>query len=346
MDVSRYQKTAELQFYVVFVTPTFLGGARGNAELRTAPFKTLLRRWWRIVNGNLSSEDLWKKESRLFGSTEKDPDIVEANKKLPKSERKPEIFGKSKVSLSIISSSDNLESNAKIDIGEIGARFGSLDLAKFLGYGAVGFKSYIKPGSQCLLSIKVPNEYKKEIIHSIFLIHLFGTIGSRSRNGWGSISLIPKNFSFNSDVFTPPVAFKEFADWNAIIKANKNYPTAIGKDENGVLCWRTKNALNYTNWEDALNHIGTVYYELLKAIKKENPDYRVLLGTARGNKRQPAQIMLKVIRLHGDNGDKYYGLIIHIPYPIQGTKLPQGDAGKFIHSFLDKNAGLEGWQRK
>ena len=88
MDVSRYIDTTELKFEVEFITPTFLGGADGNAELRTAPFKNLIRRWWRIANGHLTPEELWKKESDLFGSTEKNPDIVLENRGRKSSEKK------------------------------------------------------------------------------------------------------------------------------------------------------------------------------------------------------------------------------------------------------------------
>ena len=54
INVSRFTDTKILRFTVEFVTPCFLGGADGNAELRVAPFKNLLRRWWRIANGKLS----------------------------------------------------------------------------------------------------------------------------------------------------------------------------------------------------------------------------------------------------------------------------------------------------
>ena len=102
MDVSRYVDTTELKFEVEFITPCFLGGADSNAEIRVAPFKNLIRRWWRIANGHLSPEELWKKESELFGSTQKNPDIVEENKNKKSSEKQPEIFGKSKVELKIL----------------------------------------------------------------------------------------------------------------------------------------------------------------------------------------------------------------------------------------------------
>jgi|GEM_PF-2821479 len=163
MNVSRYIDTVELKFDVEFVTPCFLGGADGNADIRVAPFKNLLRRWWRIANGHLSPEELWKKESRLFGSTEKDPDIVEENKKLPKEKRKPETFGKSKVELKLleISPNDNYTCSEKIFIG----KNEKTDLALYTGYGSVNMgKTYIKNQTNCsfILSCPTKNEFEFE----------------------------------------------------------------------------------------------------------------------------------------------------------------------------------------
>ena len=129
MNVSRYTKqtNTELRFDVEFITPTFLGGADGNAEIRTAPFKNLLRRWWRIANGNLSPEELWQKESELFGSTEKNP----------KTEK---TFGKSKVMFGILDSNNVRYINEKIDIG----KDEYTNLAMYAGYGSANSgKNYI-----------------------------------------------------------------------------------------------------------------------------------------------------------------------------------------------------------
>mgnify|MGYP006978493258 FL=1 len=166
IDVSRYTDTTELVFDVEFITPTFLGGADGNAEIRTAPFKNLIRRWWRIVNGNLNPNELWQKESELFGSTERNPETVEQNKSRKKSEKEPEVFGKSKIDLKIkqILPSDEYKSSAHIDIGRIESKFGSMDLSKYLGYGSVGIKEYIKPKTKCTFVLTLESKYKNEII--------------------------------------------------------------------------------------------------------------------------------------------------------------------------------------
>lgn len=52
------------------ITPLFLGGAEQQPELRPAPFKGMLRYWWRAMAGRfMSIERLRQEEARIFGST-------------------------------------------------------------------------------------------------------------------------------------------------------------------------------------------------------------------------------------------------------------------------------------
>ena len=43
MIITRYHNMEELRLTVEFLTPTFLGGADQNAELRAAPFKVSVK---------------------------------------------------------------------------------------------------------------------------------------------------------------------------------------------------------------------------------------------------------------------------------------------------------------
>lgn len=348
MNVSRYTDTTELRFDVEFVTPCFLGGAYGNAEIRTAPFKNLLRRWWRIANGNLSPEELWKRESRLFGSTEKDPDIVAENKKLPKSEQKPEIFGKSKVELKIeVFPPENHTSIEKINIG----KDRSADLAMYTGYGSVNMgKTYIKPNTRCSFVLSCPSKCSEKIRETLFYIHLFGTIGSRSRNAWGSIAIVPKSFHFEPGKYFPKPVF--FID---ILSSNKHYPTCIGSDKKGMLCWQTEE--RYGSWESAFEDVAVVYHRLVSDLKNDDGEYqtkwRDLLGFATANDRLPSQLLLKICkapkRIPAGNILKgcyeYYGQIVHIPYSVEDWKDENGnqqEAWEYIHDWLDKEERLSG----
>lgn len=327
IDVSRYTNKEELTFDVEFITPAFLGGADGNAEIRTAPFKSLLRRWWRIVNGNLSPEELWKKESELFGSTEKD---MASGK----------IFGKSKVVLKIINiQQEDYLSSENINIGEDDYT----DLALYTGYGSVNMgKKYIVPKTRCSFSISCPKENEHEIQKTLFYVHLFGTIGSRSRNGWGSIAILPKSFKFD-----PAKCFPQALILEKVWSSNKNYPFCIGKDEKGMLCWQT--AERYSSWKSAFEDIAQIYHQLVKNLNEDdknfNTKWRKLLGFAAGNSRLSSQLLLKVCITKTKIQTGYYGMIVHVPYLVSDWKERDGDqkkAWQFIHEWLDSDKKLIG----
>ena len=71
--IPRHYRHERHRFECEIITPMFLGNADQEAELRAAPFKGLLRYWWRVTQGNrFSSEALYKKESALFGSPDEE----------------------------------------------------------------------------------------------------------------------------------------------------------------------------------------------------------------------------------------------------------------------------------
>ena len=60
------------EYTIGFVTPAFLGDSEQKGAWRTPPFKTLIRRWWRVVIGPLYDYDyrkLREREGVLFGHT-------------------------------------------------------------------------------------------------------------------------------------------------------------------------------------------------------------------------------------------------------------------------------------
>ena len=70
--------------------------------------------------------------------------------------------------------------------------------ALYLGYGPITYKNgpkhYITPGSKARMTIVYPRIHEKTINTVLQYIHSFGTIGSRSRNGWGSVALSGEGF--------------------------------------------------------------------------------------------------------------------------------------------------------
>lgn len=62
----------KIVFECELVTPMFIYGEDGKTpELRPASIKGIMRFWWRAIHGNLTLDELRKKESEIFGSTDK-----------------------------------------------------------------------------------------------------------------------------------------------------------------------------------------------------------------------------------------------------------------------------------
>ena len=60
----------KITFTCETITPMFLAGADGmTPELRAPSIKGALRFWWRAMNGDLSLEELKRREAEIFGGT-------------------------------------------------------------------------------------------------------------------------------------------------------------------------------------------------------------------------------------------------------------------------------------
>ena len=357
MNVSRYTDTTELKFDVEFITPAFLGGAAGNAEIRTAPFKNLIRRWWRIANGNLSPEELWKKESLLFGSTEKG------------------VQGKSRVVLEIC---DDSRCNIVNIADKPAIRFPDetishpevsrpMGFETYLGMGPVFGKeykkNYIRENSSVTFSLKMPKNQDEifYIIKTLTLIDFFGSVGSRSRNAWGSISV--KSVSVNakkSNLLPKNRIYGDLKDWRQAFSADetKEYPFYLGKDKNGILCWQSIE--DFSHWSDAMHFLAETYMRVKthfgfsgKNVKEKKLDKRHLLGyplthhsvDVKGWERLPSQLLLKVVKI---GARKYKSQIFHLPSAIplvwDKNSAGSGQLGiwKEIHDFLDDYSDSNG----
>ncbi len=342
MNVSRYQKRETLKFEIEFITPAFLGGADGNAEVRTAPFKSLLRRWWRIVKSDLKPEELWKQESRLFGSTEKDPDSKDGKS-----------FGRSRIELKIVDKTRVrfLEVNTveKDDI-----KFGnvlnpstecSVEAASYLGYGVIEMKKIntpdgrpkriakitrkcVQPNSRLTLSIDIPSEYKEDMIQTLYYIDLFGTIGSKSKNGFGSIAVKPIGFDFKK-------CAPRYENIEEIMYNGKHYSNSLVSDDTGALMWRTNKVEN--DYSKIMNILCDNYITVKSWLKEEVPKWKNLFGFAEKQSRLPALITLKV-RKRSDG--KYDGLFIFLPYIVEGWDIDDlSEAVDYLCRCLDESRG-------
>lgn len=166
------------------VTPMFLSGAeQSEAELRLPSFKGALRFWWRALAKERDVGRLRDVEDRLFGSTR----------------------GVSQLRMRLTS--------AEITTKSITRKFSPGTWQGYTGYGLTekGARSYIEPGATFAVrvqldSFRCTDAEHNRIKEALITLGLVGGLGSRSRNGWGSIALV----SLNGEGF----------DWKAPVDAD------------------------------------------------------------------------------------------------------------------------------
>lgn len=181
-----------LTYSVSFNTPAFLGNAEQQAQWRTPPFKALIRQWWRVVKAPQVRYDhckLLELENELFGAAF---DGEEA-----KSHRSRMQVRLSRWELGNVTKDRDAVELKWLDHHEVEPRKSKpyLDERKvradvYLGYGPIGRSSAIAPNTTPFtLKLRCPLADAPDIRKSMQLVAWFGTLGSRSRNGWGSLSL-------------------------------------------------------------------------------------------------------------------------------------------------------------
>jgi CRISPR-associated protein Cmr1 len=339
------QRMTELTCEVEFLTPTFLGGADQNAELRAAPFKNLLRQWWRVAFGYQFSkwQDMLSAEDDLFGS-------VRSNS-----------AGAGKVRISFTGNEGNYEfSNNAMALGtthhpEAGnnANGMNVDNALYLGFGPITYqrgqkpKRYIVPGSKARLAVICPKGHiTTTIITVLQYINSFGTIGSRSRNGWGSLALSGEGFTSQPLTNFPVRPLPE-------LLAAREYPSSLG-EENDLLCWEIIGQQG-GDWTIVMQHLAEFYMNLRTGVNiaPQGLQKRHILGYpvthhyidswGGRNGRMPSQLRLMVKRnLQGN----LVGRILHLPHKLPrqwdvnrlGTEL---SVWREIHRKLDQNNQLQ-----
>ncbi len=321
----------EIKVNVSFATPAFLGNAEQVSQWRTPPFKALLRQWWRVVKARECGYDhsrLLQKENRLFGQAPAENDSHEVTGS--RSALRIRLGNWRRGTLS------QWEGDKRITHPEVKNPQGiarPIGAQLFLGYGPLTFgagQTIMKkaPAIQTQnemteLWLGFPDEFYDELKRTIDLIGWFGTLGGRSRNGWGSLILndaspltLSPLSSSSLEPFTRP--------WQECL--GKEWAHAIGKDRVGPLVWQTK---PMASWKDVVTKLAEVkigfrtHFRFSSGGPHQQPQPRHViaypitkhfLGAWGGQKRLSNQIRFKVAPQNG----KFVGLVFHLP-----TKAPE-----------------------
>ncbi|MCL2284145.1 MAG: RAMP superfamily CRISPR-associated protein [Fibromonadales bacterium] len=260
-----------------FITPAFLGNASQQAELRTAPFKGMFRWWYRQIYPG-------KNDDEIFGSVE---------------------YGASKIKMVVFDDNEKCriknenpnEAGKKINVtttnnGKMPPKTFLINILDYLAYGKCNYdktqrrivyeNSHITPSSKFNLKIQYPKEYEEEILQTMSAFFKYGCIGSKNRNGFGSVS----------------------------VKENNRLPKNIHIPNSKLFVTEAQ----YAKWEDALSEIGIIYKNARCSLDKKHVyTNRLLLAKpivqARDNNRLPKSLCLSVKK---NEQGKFYGQILSL----------------------------------
>ena len=367
-----------------FTAPAFLGSADKSAQLRVPPFKYLIRFWWRVAvakRHDYEHAKIRKLEGSVFGNA------------WLKDEHGNVRATRSRVLIRLDhwkkGEGDNNAWNRtwfdqnKVLHPEAGkgnkGRWISPDV--YLAYGPIVWDkeqklfrladgvTFINPGTQFTLTlINDPldpvTEDEFPFMKVLKLIHWFGSVGSRSANGWGS--LVIEGIEVEGDL-------NDTGSWNLkpdnlrdmevsreimeILKAQTQWPHAVGMNNEEILVWQSK---VYDTLEELIKILAELkisfrtQFQLSKDSKLEERHvlaYPVTHHNVLGAQaRLKNQVFFKIRKV----GEKFQAIIVHLPHAfptaLSGgtstntkdllTPQKQKEIWEDVHKMIDSNGSF------
>ena len=319
----------ELSYQISFNTPAFLGNADQVAQWRTPPIKALIRQWWRVVKAPEVGRNVVKlrhAEAHLFGNAADDGSTGSQQSAL-------------RIRLDSWGAGELLkwpEGEPREFHPEVGRPVGT---ELYLGYGPLDYDKVSKQArlgtskssgmqrtaiygkARAELRLRLPAAAAQEIEASMQLAEWFGTLGSRSRNAWGSLQLERKD-----GPALQPLSATAVASYLRPLHLclEHDWPHAVGSDALGALVWLTPER---DGWREVMKDLarmkidfrtrgapfldarpGALESRHLLGYPVTHHDVQ-LPGWGR-NGRLPNQLRFK---LHRVAGNRLRGVIVHLP---------------------------------
>lgn len=310
----------QLNYTVRFLTPAFLGNAEQSGQWRTPPFKALLRQWWRVAVAKelkFNVDAIRRREGDLFGVAADGNDSH-----------------KSRVRIRLESWSEGNLNQAPA-IGQVAMGKNQIPAVLYSGYGPVtpGPKlkanAAIQSGAETQLRIAFPE--RAGIEQAIALMDAYGTLGGRSRNGWGSFELEGEK----------PELTVHSQEWKTAMQLD--WPHALGRDEQGALIWQSS---PQPKWEDAMRLLAQTRADMRRAVPDRlmlaYPDTKATMPGWGKNERVPNSLRFKVRA----QGKQFVAVVFHMPCrpseELWQKLTPQKQQGfvtcfSTAHAFLDRH---------
>lgn len=351
----------KLKYELRFLTPAFLGNAGQSAQWRTPPIKALLRQWWRVVWAaeNGFSNDIAamrREEGLLFGHAWLEDDSFERDGR-----RVTTAARKSLVRLRLerwengkLTSWNGLEQGTihHPETEKTGYKVGP---HAYLGYGPLDGRdgtcfsentnAAIQAEKSAAISLAVPDADAPTLEKALALMHRYGTLGGRSRNGWGSLVLTPQTGTDSLPAYLPLRPWRDCLD--------RDWPHAIGCDGaegNVPLIWQTA---PHADWKALMKTLAVVKIGLRTQFvfttgkNSPNPEDRHWLSYPvtnhsvqpwGGKARLPNSLRFKV-RPDAQDPKKLRGVIFHVPClpppAFDPDKTAIEGVWQRVHAFLD-----------
>jgi CRISPR-associated protein Cmr1 len=309
-----------------FSTPAFLGDAEQKGVWRTPPLKALLRQWWRVAYAaqagfSVDVGEMRREEALLFGHAWLENDRDEQGKKVA--------ARRSKVRLRLDKNDQRAQAPRIEQLNSIPEQY--------LGYGR-DFKAnaVIQAGESAILRLAFPDEYTPLLNQALWLMDRYGTLGGRSRNGWGSFSLTPaEGMSLTGSL--------PLQNWEKCLELD--WPHAVGQDKQALI-WQFRSS--FADWKKAIASM-TPLRRQVNILARDSASRHWLSypsnGVLASDARLPNSLRFKV-RPAPDN--KFVGVIFHVPCLPPSAFLPDRKANleaikktwKEVYKFLDRDNGL------
>lgn len=334
-----------------FLSPAFLGNAEQKGQWRTPPLKALLRQWWRVAyatdkNFEVNLNEMRDQEGLLFGN-------AWLENRFCKSKIRIRLDRWDEGKLQTWQQLDNVK-HPEVSRGVI-----SSDL--YLGYGPLSLvnnkvkiknKAAIQADESATLCLAIPDEDSSLIARSLWLMDQFGTLGSRSRNGWGSFSFEQHDEALNRMLSGQSLPLRNWRDCLAL-----DWPHAIGRDDKGALTWNINiDGHSDSDWKSLMKRMAEIKIGLRTQFKfasgknAQSPEARHWLSYPVTNhsvvpwERKAARLPNSLrFKLRRTPENKLVGVIFHMPCIPPAAFSPEKkvieieDVWSQVHAFLDKN---------
>lgn len=353
-------------YHLTLATPAFLGGADQRGTWRTPPIKALIREWWRIAvarDVGYRHAELKQHETALFGTAadEAGGDNRQSRIRLAlahwhEGQCKAWPAGESRVTHPEVK--DRNTGKPRPVGSELYLGFGPLTNEPGTGTRLkkeIKDNAALQAGEDNQFSLALPDTEQADLHRALTLAHWFGTIGGRSRNGWGSLlwtaaegsPALPalSRAALENSGCTRPLRQCLDLDW----------PHAIGSDGIGVLVWRSREA--FRDWHEAMtflartkiafrHHLGFVGGQPHREAQPRHAlaypvtNHKVPAWEGQGKGRLANTLRFK---LHSEADGRLRAVIYHTPCRPPST-LPHNldllDTWQRVHRFLDAQPTL------